>query len=206
MAASLNNTNRCFKKLKSVNNAEDDFWCLWILNRDHMQRKCIHWMQGNIHDAEDAMTRAVIKGVQKYPIYAPVIKNPIAWLVQLTRNVCMDIWRENSRYNNIMIGGLLDDQQEGIESFIDTPEDLIGCDQIEEKMDLAMRRISKKIQKTYQLRIINGWCYNDIAKIENITEENARKRVQKAKSELRRALVSITAENNYHKSSSISSS
>lgn len=205
MASSLNN-NPCIKNLKSISKEEDDFWCLWILNRDHMQRKCIHWMQGNIHDAEDAMTRAAIKGIQKYPVYAQEIKNPIAWLVRLTRNVCMDIWRENSRYNNTMVGGLLDDQQDGVESSIDTPEALISCDQIEEKMDLAMKRISKKIQKTYQLRIINGWCYSDIAKIENITEDNARKRVQKAKAELRRTLVSITAENNDHKSSSISSS
>ncbi|MGB7274876.1 MAG: sigma factor, partial [Geitlerinemataceae cyanobacterium] len=60
-------------------------------------RYCIKWMGGNITDAEDALSRAMLKAWEKIQTSVEKIRNFKAWLTSLTRNLCMDIHRERSR-------------------------------------------------------------------------------------------------------------
>lgn len=76
------------------------FWQQWQQYQDYLYRCCIKWMGGNPTDAEDALSRAMLKAWEKVQKYAGEIANFKAWLVTLTRNLCVDIHRERSRGAN----------------------------------------------------------------------------------------------------------
>ncbi|MEZ2238992.1 sigma-70 family RNA polymerase sigma factor, partial [Microcoleus sp.] len=75
---------------------EKAFWQLWEQNRDYLYRCCVKWM-GNTTDAEEVLSRAMLKAWDKLPDYAAQITNLRAWLIRLTHNLCIDIHRERRR-------------------------------------------------------------------------------------------------------------
>ncbi|MEG5164410.1 sigma-70 family RNA polymerase sigma factor [Microcoleus sp. AT3-A2] len=72
------------------------FWKLWQDNQDYLYRCCRKWM-GNPTDAEDALSRAMLKAWEKVRDCTDNIKNFKAWLTKLTYNLCADIHRERNR-------------------------------------------------------------------------------------------------------------
>jgi DNA-directed RNA polymerase specialized sigma24 family protein len=76
---------------------EGDFWQQWNQNRDHLYRCCIKWMGGNYADAEDALSRAMLKAWKKTQKDQGKITNYKAWLTRLTHNLCVDIHQERDR-------------------------------------------------------------------------------------------------------------
>jgi RNA polymerase sigma-70 factor (ECF subfamily) len=72
------------------------FWKLWQDNQDYLYRCCRKWM-GNPTDAEDALSRAMLKAWEKLRDCTDDIKNFKAWLTKLTYNLCADIHRERNR-------------------------------------------------------------------------------------------------------------
>jgi RNA polymerase sigma factor (sigma-70 family) len=61
------------------------FWQHWQQYRDSLYRCCIKWMNGNPTDAEDALSRAMLKAWEKVQKYAGEIANFKAWVTTLTR-------------------------------------------------------------------------------------------------------------------------
>jgi DNA-directed RNA polymerase specialized sigma24 family protein len=72
------------------------FWPLWQQYRDYLYRCCVKWTD-NVTDAEDALSQAMLKALDKIRNSPVEIKNFKAWLNQLTYNVCVDIHRERYR-------------------------------------------------------------------------------------------------------------
>jgi RNA polymerase sigma-70 factor (ECF subfamily) len=72
------------------------FWKLWQQHQDYLYRCCRKWM-GNPTDAEDALSRAMLKAWEKVRDCTDDIKNFKAWLTKLTYNLCADIHRERNR-------------------------------------------------------------------------------------------------------------
>lgn len=70
--------------------SEKVFWLQWQQYRDHLQLCCIKWMGGNSTDAEDALSRAMLKAWEKVQQYAGKITNFKAWLTRL-KGLC-DLW------------------------------------------------------------------------------------------------------------------
>lgn len=68
------------------------FWQLWEQYRDYLYRCCIEWMGGNPTDAEDALSRAMLKAWEKVQNYAGEITNFKSWLTSLTHNLCVAFW------------------------------------------------------------------------------------------------------------------
>ncbi len=66
------------------------FWWLWQKYRHYLHSCCLKWMGGNPTDAEDALSRAMLKAWEKVQKYAGKISNFKAWLTTLTHNLCMD--------------------------------------------------------------------------------------------------------------------
>lgn len=75
----------------------DEFWSLWLTHHDQMRAQCIRLMSGNIADAEDALSHAMLRASQKFPRYADDIMNKKAWLGRLVYNVCMDHYRQKGQ-------------------------------------------------------------------------------------------------------------
>ena len=72
------------------------FWQLWQQNENYLYGCCLKWTD-NIPDAEDALSRAMLKAWDKISNSLVEIKNFKAWLSQLTYNICVDIHRERHR-------------------------------------------------------------------------------------------------------------
>ncbi len=82
------------------------------------------WMSGNTTDAEDALSRAMLKAWEKAQKFAGEIANFKAWLTTLTRNLCVDIHRERSRGANRVenIEIYASGEEEGLVAVEKTPE------------------------------------------------------------------------------------
>ncbi|BAZ53990.1 ECF subfamily RNA polymerase sigma-24 factor [Nostoc sp. NIES-4103] len=78
-------------------NISSAFWQLWELNQDYLYRCCFRWMGGNHTDAEDVLSRAMLKAWEKIRECTDVITNFRAWLTRLTYNLCIDVHRERNR-------------------------------------------------------------------------------------------------------------
>lgn len=103
-----------------------EFWLQWQQYRDTLYHCCLKWM-GNPMDAEDALSRAMLKAWDKVQQYAGEITNFKAWLTSLTHNLCIDIHREHSRSANRV-------------------EDIEGYASSEERKDWFRLRIRQKLQ------------------------------------------------------------
>ncbi|HEY9299140.1 MAG TPA: sigma-70 family RNA polymerase sigma factor, partial [Phormidium sp.] len=99
------------------------FWQLWQQYRDYLHRCCMKWMRGNSTDAEDALSRAMLKAWEKVQKYAGEITNFKAWVTRLTHNLCVDIHRECSRGANRVedIEGYASCEEQGLVQSEDTP-------------------------------------------------------------------------------------
>src|ERR687886_1161625 len=103
------------------------FWLQWQQYRDYLYHCCIKWMGGNTTDAEDALSRAMLKAWEKAQKYAGEIVNFKAWLVTLTRNLCVDIHRERSRGANRVedIEVYASGEEQGLVAVENTPESAV---------------------------------------------------------------------------------
>ena len=74
-----------------------DFWSLWMRHRDYLYKRCVRWLGGNRHDAEDVLS----KGAVNAAIY--VRNNPEGvlqfrpWILRVLHNLCIDDMRARSR-------------------------------------------------------------------------------------------------------------
>ncbi|NJM70560.1 MAG: hypothetical protein HC772_16650 [Leptolyngbyaceae cyanobacterium CRU_2_3] len=84
--------------LKSLSQGERTaFWQLWMPYQDYFYHCCLTWMDGNITDAQDALSEATLKAWDQLFLHADKITNLKAWLTRFTHNLCMDIHREHGR-------------------------------------------------------------------------------------------------------------
>jgi DNA-directed RNA polymerase specialized sigma24 family protein len=88
-------------------NTESNFWEEWLKHKDYLYQCCVKWM-GNLDDAEDALSQAMIKARDKVLAFTGTIKNFKSWLTKLTYNLCVDIYRKRHR------GGVIVESWEAI--------------------------------------------------------------------------------------------
>jgi len=73
------------------------FWSVWQKLEKKLYSRCLKLMNGNVTEAEDALSEAKLKAFVQVQKFADQIKNLNAWLMQLTSNLCRDIIEKNSR-------------------------------------------------------------------------------------------------------------
>ncbi|MBO1349473.1 MAG: sigma-70 family RNA polymerase sigma factor [Hormoscilla sp. GUM202] len=66
------------------------FWQEWLEHENKLYRCCLKLMNFNPTEAEDALSRARIKAWGKVQKLGEKIINFKAWLMEVTRNVCID--------------------------------------------------------------------------------------------------------------------
>ena len=70
------------------------FWCLWDRHRESLRQVCFHEMDGQAADAEDALSQVMLKMLACLPSHASEIRHCKAWLLQMARNLCVDLRRK----------------------------------------------------------------------------------------------------------------
>jgi RNA polymerase sigma-70 factor (ECF subfamily) len=166
---------------------EQAFWRLWLTHQDQLRRQCLHMMAGNLADAEDALSAAMLRASQKFQDYAGSIMNEKAWLSKLVHNVCIDQYRQRKR---TYYQAFEPEDTQQVEDAMFTgpqpsPEEVaLGKEQIV-ALEACLAQLSNNLRVPLMLRCVEGWSYPDIAAELDLRADTVRKRVQLARDFLR---------------------
>jgi len=162
-----------------------NFWPLWLSHQTYLYCCCLRWMSYNTMDAEDALTLAMWKAYGKFPQYAAQIRQVRSWLTKLCYRTCLDLQRSVRPSMNL----------EELETEPGTPDYLspYQCAIALETQDIihqAIQQLPLPLRQAFTLRCVEELSYLEISQRLEITEANARKRVEQAKFKLRKLLKS----------------
>ena len=129
------------------------FWSLWQQYKNDLYPCCFKWMNYNPTDAEDALSRVMLKAWEKVQKYEGKITNFKAWLTRLTRNLCIDIHRGReraaTRVENIEAIASVDEIE--LVSLHDTPLSALEKDEKKMVIRRAIDNLSPKMRETFML-------------------------------------------------------
>ncbi|WP_017720402.1 sigma-70 family RNA polymerase sigma factor [Kamptonema formosum] len=166
------------------------FWQHWQQYRDYLYRCCIKWM-GNPTDAEDALSRAMLKAGEKVQKYAAVeITNFKAWLTSLTKNLCVDIHRERARGANRVenIEVYASSEGEELVSPDETPESALEADEKKIVIRRAIENLPPRLRETFIPHYYKDLSHLEIAQKQGISYQKVCKRISQARKILREEL------------------
>ncbi|MBN3940007.1 sigma-70 family RNA polymerase sigma factor [Nostoc sp. NMS9] len=177
------------------NNSEDKdlvkrFWQQWQEYRDYLHRCCLKWMGGNPTDAEDALSRAMLKAWEKVQKYAEEIANFKAWLTRLTHNLCVDIHRERDRSTNRVenIEVYASKEEQGLVRSEETPESAMETGEKRIVIRRAIDNLPTRLRETFILHFYQELSYQEIVQQQEISYQNVCKRISLARAILREEL------------------
>lgn len=173
--------------LRRLPSDEDVFWSLWEPHRTDLFNRCRYWMNNNDHDAEEALSFAMMKARDRMPVHAHKITNLKGWLLRLAKNVTVDINREKNKFrygvdNLEELIACSDDRQN--KTYPTSRERLIGHE-LYQNICSHISKLPERLRDTAYFHFIRELSYTEIATKLSITTENARKRVQCARERLR---------------------
>ncbi len=166
----------------------NEFWLLWLEYRDYLYARCLKWMGGNTTEAEDALSRAMLKAWEKVQLFAGKISNFKAWLTRLTHNLCVDIHREHSRGANCVEDIVALAEGQTLRSIEDTP--LTSLETEERRMAIrgAIDYLPTRLRETFILHFNDKLSHQEIAEKQVISYLNVCKRISQARKILRESL------------------
>lgn len=171
------------------------FWQLWMPHQDYLYDRCLTWMDGNVTDAQDALSQATLKAWEKLFLHVDKINNLKVWLTRFTYNLCMDIRREHGKkakgVENIEeIAGQIED----IKSPVESPESAILGSQIEITIRRAINALPLPLRSPFIMRFEQDMSYLDIAQKLGISTNTVYKRISQARAILKPKINKYLAE------------
>jgi RNA polymerase sigma factor (sigma-70 family) len=164
-----------------------EFWDLWEKNKKVFFGKCLRLMNGDVYEAEDMLSAAMLKAREKMIDNLDGVRNFKSWALRLTENVCLDQLRKDKRficYSEVPDSLVQDESnnshmsEESIERYCSREELLQGIFQF-------IHNLPVRLREPALLRFFFLESYHNIAGRLNITEDNARKRIQQARLAMR---------------------
>lgn len=169
---------------------QDTFWQVWMEHQNYLQRHSLRLMAGNKADAEDAMSNAMLKALQKFSTYAGAIVNERAWLTRLVHNVCMDIHRSNSKIARSLEESVGDDFETLASTLVSdsaSPEENVATQRSMDDLSTQLDRMPESLREPLLLRFLDDLSYDEIAARLNLSNCAVRKRIQLARDFLRKS-------------------
>jgi RNA polymerase sigma factor (sigma-70 family) len=176
--------------LKSI--AEGDqlaFWALWQRHQEHLFSVCLRQMRGIHADAEDALSRAMLRAQDKMPRYAGELLDPKAWLTRLTYNVCVETHREERR--RLSRHKCQDDADVNHDHAVvlcASPEQAMLHSEMFTLLKRHIDGLANRLRQPFILRFLYEMSCGEVAAELNLSNVNVRKRIQEARIILRGAL------------------
>jgi RNA polymerase sigma factor (sigma-70 family) len=163
------------------------FWDLWSLYRGYLYHICLSHMDGVREDAEDALSRSMLRAIDKLPHIGPRIENIRAWLGRLTVNLCADMHRERKRRARRVepLDDVLPNLGESLPADADSPEEVILHREAYAGMCDAVNELPDRLREPFAMRFFQEMAYVDIAERLMLSNENVRKRIQQARDVLK---------------------
>jgi RNA polymerase sigma-70 factor (ECF subfamily) len=172
------------------------FGTFWAQHREQLYRVCLHQLNGNHADAEEALSRAMLKTWERLPLQARELASPAAWTRQLTRNVCIDLLRERrreARKAEEFRQHAAAEQALAVASGL-LPASPSLAEARTAELRAGLERLPPRLREVLELRLEYEWSSKAIARRLNLTAAGVRKRLQEARARLGRALIEPLAE------------
>ncbi|MCC3435338.1 RNA polymerase sigma factor [Microcoleus sp. PH2017_05_CCC_O_A] len=168
-----------------------NFWQQWNQHRDYLYRCCLKWMDGNATNAEEVLSRAMLKAFEKSQDSTGVITNFKAWLTRLTYNLCMDIHRENKRLGDRVesLEVIIEKGEEGLVFLSHSPETVALHCELAMIIQRAIEDLPPKLREPFILHFIAEKSYLEIVQKLGVSYENLRKRISQARKILQKRLT-----------------
>jgi RNA polymerase sigma factor (sigma-70 family) len=172
------------------------FWLLWNQHQAYLYRRCLGWTGGNRTHAEEALSQASLKAWAKLPNSAAKIANPKAWLIRLTYNLCVDLQRQRNRraFGVENVEELTTSATEATISNFESPESAVLRREMGEQIRRAIDELPPRLRYPFVMRFCREMSYADIAQQLDLSNSNARKRIQQARSVLQKQLAPYIAD------------
>jgi RNA polymerase sigma factor (sigma-70 family) len=162
----------------------------WNRHAEEVRSLCRKWMGGHAEDAKEAFSRAWARIAAHLP--QADVHDTRAWLFTVTYRVCMDLHRERARRPE----EALDPDEQGEIRLPaprgENPERAYLEKELAAVLHDAICSLPERLGRAMRAHMASG-SYEQIARELDITEVNARKRIQEARSLLRRALADYRA-------------
>ncbi len=157
------------------------FWQFWLKNKNLLLKICMKHSWGGENEAEEALSGVMVKVVEILPKHINSIKNIKSWLVRITNNYCIDLYRERQRVKAVFKN--LEDVAQNGEELIYIATD-IDEHYLSANSDIAkdiISRIPEILREPFINRCYYEMPYSEIAGLLNVSIPAARKRVQRAR-------------------------
>ncbi len=179
------------KQSERSSDTSTNFWQQWEQHRDYLYRCCLKWMDGNATNAEEVLSRAMLKAFDKIRDSTDVIINIKAWLTRLTYNLCMDIHRENKRLGDRVesLEVIIEKGEEGLVSLSHSPETVALRRELAMIIQRAIEDLPPKLREPFILHFIAEKSYLEIVQKLRISYENLCKRISQARKILQKRLT-----------------
>ncbi|MDY7003158.1 MAG: sigma-70 family RNA polymerase sigma factor [Cyanobacteriota bacterium] len=166
------------------------FWQQWQESQDQLYRCCLKMMNFNRADAEDALSRAMLKAWEKVQKFGGKIANLKAWLYRVTRNFCLDIIREGSRgaVGVESIEWVGNTEEISTAATVECPESVLEREERSAEIRKAIAELPEKLRETFVLHFDRELSHKEIAEQQGISYDNVCKRISLARKQLKRRL------------------
>jgi len=179
----------------STENNCHHFWQLWDSHQGYLYNCCLKCLNGNSHDAEDVVNHVMLKAWNQWIQSTNDIEHPKSWLSQITYNSCMDVCRKRQREAGKIHN--IDDIQftdhPALTCNLTLPESWLLNLEMVAYLKYKIASLPDRLRHPLILHCCQNKSYPDIAKQLTISEENVRKRIQKARKILKQQLKKYLA-------------
>lgn len=166
------------------------FWKLWQDHQEHLHNQSLRLMAGNTADAEDALSTAMLRALQGFPAQSGTLFNGKAWLSRVLHNVCMDFHRERRRFSEPSDEPGSTKPTEPL--MMEEPPDRVMLERERaQEIRTRVQALPPNLRRPFEMRFLQDMSYSDIASELQLTNCNARKRVQLAYCILRTTLADV---------------
>lgn len=137
----------------------------------------------NVHEAEDVVQEVLVK-IWKKQDKIKEIENKEAYYMVIARNQALDSLRKKKLKTNDI------DEYYHIKDNNATPDNQIESKDRMKQINNMINMLPEKQKIVLQLRDIEGYSYKEIAKIANLTENQVKVNLHRARLDLRKQILS----------------
>lgn len=165
------------------------FWQFWEENRAQFLKVCLKHSHWRVDEAEDTLSGVMIKAVEILPKHIDNIINIKSWLIRITNNYCIDLYRKRKKIkiDHVNIQEVYLDGYQPASTNSNTESEFTS-NQISAYTKQVFSKIPPNLRDVFIYRFYNDMSYHEISELLNISISSVRKRIQRARDLLKKTI------------------
>lgn len=143
-----------------------------------------YYQLGGREEAEDATQEVFIRLWENWTEAAP-LNSPGAWLIRVARNHCYDLLRKKKHQREAIVEGVEDEALSVAWTDESHPRAVMEEAQRRHQLESAVRSLEEPHRSYVILRDIEGWSYAEIAESMEISLDQVKVNIYRARKKLR---------------------